>query len=278
MNRFGYVHTVIRHPLTGLNLMFRYVHAVIRHPLTAVAIEINSHCNRKCLHCPNHTYDREIAFMDERLYCKIIDELKEMRFEGRLTFTGYSEPLLDKRLLSFMEYARKRLPHTYIYLNTNGDLLNLSFWEKLRAAGLAHAYVSQYEGRLNDNISKLLSYLEGEEKKHITTRIFDVTKDANNRAGLVKLENKVKLPLKEFCIQPFNELNINYRGKTVLCCNDYLGSVETGDANHQHIADIWESQRFRTYRRKLTFGCRASLELCNRCDLRESRIVAQMTE
>lgn len=266
MNNIKYFGTFMQR----LDVTFKYISTVIRHPLTAVAIEINSHCNRRCAYCPNHTHEREIAFMDERLYYKIIDELKEMRFEGRLTFNMYNEPLLDKRLPAFIEYTRKWLPHVYIYLNTNGDLLNCSFWQKLRAAGLDHANVSQYDGRLNGNIQKLLNDLEEKEKKHIFVRVFDVSRDACNRAGLVKLENKVRLPLKEFCVRPFYQLNINYKGNAVLCCNDYFGSVEMGDIYHQNIVDIWKSRRFQAYRRRLFFKDRASLELCNKCDLRES--------
>jgi MoaA/NifB/PqqE/SkfB family radical SAM enzyme len=255
-----------------LKFIFKRIYTVICHPLTAVEIEINSHCNRKCPWCPNHTNNREIAFLDESLYYKIIDELKEMRFEGRLTFNMYNEPLLDKRLVTFIEYARKLLPHTYIYLNTNGDLLNLSLWQKLRAAGLDQAIVSQYDGKLNENIAKLLSDLKEEEKTHIYVRIFDATKDACNRAGLVKVENKVNLPLEEFCVRPFYQLNVNYKGKAVVCCNDYFGAVEIGDVRHQHIAAIWKSKIFKTYRRKLSLGDRASLLLCNKCDMRESPI------
>jgi MoaA/NifB/PqqE/SkfB family radical SAM enzyme len=260
-----YCNVLIHHP----DYIYKLISAVTRHPLTNVEIEINSQCNRKCPFCPNSTHDREIAYMDERLYHRIINELKEMRFEGRLTFIGYNEPLLDERLPAFIAYASKQLPTTYFYLPTNGDLLDLSIWQQLRAAGLDLACVSQYDGRLNDNIVKLLNDLTEEEKKHIFVRIFDVATEAFNRAGLVKAGNMDNLPLKEFCMRPFYGLVINYKGKAVVCCNDYLGQVETGDANHQHIADIWESKIFRTYRKKLLFRDRASLTLCNTCNFRD---------
>jgi radical SAM protein with 4Fe4S-binding SPASM domain len=245
-----------------------HIYTIVRHPLTAVAIEINSFCNRRCVNCPNHTYERERSFMNEALYFSTIDELKEIQYKGSLAFNGYNEPLLDKRLPTFIEYARKWLPHSYILLNTNGDLLNHQMWHILRTAGLDHAIVSQYDGRVNRNIQQLLSELQREEKKHIFVRIFDASRYANNRAGLVKIEKKVTLPLKECCIRPFYQLQINYQGKAVLCCNDYFGSVEMGDIHNQHIAEIWQNRKFQAYRRRLFFKDRASLELCNKCDAR----------
>jgi MoaA/NifB/PqqE/SkfB family radical SAM enzyme len=259
------MHHFLHHP----DNIFKLISAVTCHPLTNVGIEINSQCNRKCSFCPNSTHDREVAFMDERLFYKIIDELKEMHFEGSLTFVLYNEPLLDKRLPAFIAYASKQLPTTYFYLPTNGDLLDLSVWQQLRMAGLDFASVAQYDGRLNDNIVKLLNDLTVEEKQHIFVRIFDVKTEAFNRAGLVKAGNMDNLPLKEFCMRPFYNLNINYKGKAVLCCNDYLGQVETGDANHQQISEIWESKIFRTYRKKLLLRDRASLTMCNKCDMKD---------
>lgn len=247
---------------------FIHFYTIIRHPLTNVAIEISSLCNRRCVFCPNHTYKREAAFLDEELYHKIIDELKEIRFKGSLTFSQYNEPLLDKRLPVFIEYARARLPHAYIYLNTNGDFLDNQLWQKLRSAGLDFALVSQYDGKVNDNIQDILSNLGRGETKHIRVRVFDASVQADNRAGLVKQKDKAKLPLKKRCIRPFYQLQINYKGKAVLCCNDYMGSVEMGDMYHENIVEVWKNKKFQAYRRSLFLKDRASLDLCNKCDAR----------
>jgi GTP 3',8-cyclase len=261
VNKFGNL-------LKPLGMQVLYILAIVRHPLTSVAIEINSHCNRKCDYCPNKTYQREISFLDERLVYKIIDELKEKHFKGRLTFNGFNEPLLDERLTSFIEYARKHLPDVYIYLNTNGDFLNYPLWKNLRSAGLDYAKVSQYEGHVNSNIQNLLSILDEKEMKHMYISVFDAS-TAHNRAGLVKLENSNEVPLKEICIKPFYQLRINYQGKAILCCNDYFGAIEMGDIYSQNIFDIWKSKKFQDYRRRLFFKDRAALILCKSCNLRQ---------
>jgi 2-deoxy-scyllo-inosamine dehydrogenase (SAM-dependent) len=235
-------------------------------PLQAVEIEINSFCNRKCLNCPNHDHERPIAFLEDGLYYRIIDELAALHFSGRLTYNMFNEPLLDKRLPAFIAYARKMLPSVFIYLNTNGDLLDLNMWQNLRRAGLDFANVSQYDGRYNQNVQNLLDAVDDEEKKHIFHRVFDIEKDATNLGGSVPGVTRRSLPVKEFCVRPFYQLCVNYRGRVVLCCSDYFGAVEIGDLHRQSIKQLWRNWKFVYYRYKLMRKNRAGLRLCRDCD------------
>ncbi len=232
--------------------------------LKEVAIEINSACNRKCAWCPNHNNDRENVFMDEKIFYQVIDELKEMNFKGKLTFNQFNEPLLDKRLVKFIEYTRKTIPSTYIYINTNGDLLTLELWKQLREAGLNFALISQYDNKINKKTQRILDQLDPKEKKAFFARVFD-TETLSNWAGLIETKDSPETPLKEFCQKPFKQLQINYKGKVVLCCRDYFGQVEIGDVTKDSIKNIWVSKKMKHYRKRLLKGDRASLKLCKSC-------------
>jgi len=234
--------------------------------LTAVGIEINSTCNRMCSWCPNHANRREVKFLDEKIFFKVIDELKAMNFKGRITYNLYNEPLLDERLPRFIEYVKKNIPSAQNYLNTNGDLLNLDIWKKLRRAGLDYANISQYDGKINKNIEKILKVIDSREKKHFQAHIFDLNSICN-RAGLLESKKSPKLPLKKRCSRPSYQLCINYKGKVVLCCNDYHGAVVMGDMRNSSIEEIWENEKFQHYRRELQKGNRGNLKLCNVCDM-----------
>lgn len=270
-NRLVRYHRILRHYSRYIFRKFEVVHTILFHPLARVSIEISSQCNRKCSFCPNSKYVREIAYMKEELFQKIIDELKQMHFAGRLSFTLYNEPLLDKRLPKFVAYASRQLPAAYLFLNTNGDFLDISTWNALRTAGIHSFNISQYDDQLNDNLLQLSKILDKEERKHLRIKVktLDVVRDTfTNRGGLVKAGKVIYSPLKEFCMRPFFHLPINYKGKAVICCDDYLGQVEIGDANHQNIADIWHSKKISSYRKKLFFRDRATLTLCNKCNKR----------
>ena len=82
-----------------------------------IIIETTTQCNRRCGYCPNSVYDRSLKhnshLMSEHLFMKIINDLKEMRFAGRISPHFYGEPLLDKRLYRLMKYAHDTLPKAH---------------------------------------------------------------------------------------------------------------------------------------------------------------------
>ena len=233
-------------------------------PLKAAEIEINSFCNRKCNFCPNHGHTREIAYLDRSLFYKLINDLKKMKFRGKLTFSLFNEPLLDNRLLEFISHVRKELPSVFLYLTTNGDLLNIHMWRMLRGAGLDSVHITLYDPEANKNIKNLLVKLSPEEKNHLYIHSLDYI---CNRAGLVNTNGSASLPLKKYCTRPFYRLSVNYMGRAVLCCNDYFGRVEMGDLRVQPVSAIWRSKLYRHYRKRLFFKDRAHLKLCDRCDM-----------
>ena len=239
--------------------------AILDPPLRSVAIEINSACNRQCCFCPNHDHARKPAFLKKELVCKIIDELKDMKFKGVLSFQLYNEPLLDNRLVEFIKYSRKKLPSVFLFINTNGDYLDIAGWKDLRKAGLDFALVSQYDGKVNDNIRDILDKLSRPEKRRFFVRFYGMSK-AGNRAGLVKTGKSIKLPLKEYCSRPFYQLCINYQGKAVLCHNDYSGLVKIADVRKESVSEIWRSRIFKYHRTKLFYHNRNGLKLCEKCD------------
>lgn len=233
--------------------------------LQGLQIEINSACNRTCDWCPNGTNVRpDDQFLDEELFYKIIDEAKEIKFNGSITFNGYNEPLIDKRILKFIKYIRENLPSSYIYLSTNGDYLNLELWKNLRREGLDFANISQYDGKINKNVQRIMEQIEPEEKKLFDAKVFN-KEIILNRAGLIK--TKTELPLNKYCNRPFFQMTIDYQGKVNLCCNDYFSQVEMGDVRTQSLNEIWQSDVFVSYRKQLLKGNRADLELCNACDM-----------
>lgn len=123
----------------------------LRH-IRRVDIETHSNCNRSCNWCVQNQYNFRNKRMDNELFEKIIDELKEFKFgiepifinrtpenfmqastyyrdftknQPKVSFTGLSEPLMfPDDIKSKVEIAWDKLPsHTELVLNTNGDLL-----------------------------------------------------------------------------------------------------------------------------------------------------------
>jgi 2-deoxy-scyllo-inosamine dehydrogenase (SAM-dependent) len=231
----------------------------------SVSIEIGARCNRRCPWCPQSGKLRrtENLFLPDELFYKIIDELATIDYAGSVNFHNFNEPLLDSRLVQFVAYARSKLPKAMLYFHTNGDLLTFDLWKQLWKAGLSKIHVNQYDGKVFPHIRNIYDQLTPEEKQ-----IFGVHRWSNrgvcNRAGLVKTSTKT--PLAKRC-RRMRQLCIDYRGNTVLCCNDYLGAVSVGNIKNKSAIELYNDPLMKHYRHKLRFGRRAGLKLCDQCDL-----------
>ena len=117
-----------------------------------ISIELNvlDGCNRTCVFCP-HTdpvkYPNRYDWKLERsTSLKIADELSARSYQGRISFSGYGEPLLNKQVFDHIQIYHQRLPGNVIEMNTNGDPLSAKMIRKLYSAGLTQLYVNLYDG------------------------------------------------------------------------------------------------------------------------------------
>ncbi|MBI3794478.1 MAG: radical SAM/SPASM domain-containing protein [Nitrospinae bacterium] len=238
-------------------------------PPNAVEIETDSHCNRKCVYCPNFTVGRPEEKMPDALYYKIIDSLAKWGFAGRLSPHFYGEPLADDRLAGFMKYAREKLPRAQIIVYTNGDFLTVEKYYALLDAGVDSFRISQHSPTLPKVPSETLEHV----KKH-TPELFNVAmvdfyalyqkKDEgmlNNRGGLIDIKRK-RSPS---CYYVAN-MTIDCKGDVLLCCNDYAGEVSFGNAGEREVRDIWRSSKYVNARAKAASGI-WDYDLCKRCNL-----------
>ena len=69
--------------------------------MSVVEISNSGMCNRKCSFCPRSdpNYPDINEFISSDLENKIFKELSEINYEGMLIYSGYVEPLLDKKYI-----------------------------------------------------------------------------------------------------------------------------------------------------------------------------------
>lgn len=105
-----------------------------------VSIEPASVCNLHCPQCPMGRGEvrRGTAFMDDRMYKKIIDQVSDTAMAVNLNFQG--EPLMHRSFPEWVEYAgRKGL---YTLTSTNGQLLSAELSKRLVDSGLNRVIIS----------------------------------------------------------------------------------------------------------------------------------------
>lgn len=232
-----------------------------------INIEINTSCNRRCKYCPNVVYERGLIknekLMAEEVFKKIIDELAELKFKGRISPQFFGEPLLDKRLVGFMEYARKRLPKAKLVLISNGDYLTVELFTELLSVGVNRFLITQHDETMPMNMSRLFAFINENPAHENKIKLLHFNEDTPlfNRGGTVKPKVQIHTPR---CSYPENPLVIDFAGDVVLCCNDYLKSVVFGNVKFQKLTDIWFSSKYSGMRKRLR-SMEFSLPICKSC-------------
>lgn len=92
-----------------------------------VEIETINRCNGTCDFCPvsKQRDIRKFQIMSKDLFEKIIGQLSDIKYSGKLALFSNNEPFLDPDIIKRHKYAREKLPEARMHLFTNGTLLNL---------------------------------------------------------------------------------------------------------------------------------------------------------
>lgn len=219
---------------------------------TMVEIEINSNCNRGCPYCPSSKLKRPNIplYMDNNIFDRIINELQEINFSGRISYHFYGEPLLHPELDDIVENVSKALPQSRQVLYTNGDLLTEEKYLKLRKLGISHFVVTSHDSKpFPSRPAQTVLY---PKDLHITYR-----------GGIVGALSK---PLTLPCCAPSTMLIVTISGDILLCYEDAKREHVMGNIMHQSLEDIWFSPMFSYIREQLASGNRDVAGICRICN------------
>ncbi len=228
-----------------------------------IEIETTTECNRKCVYCPNYTYDRGKHLMSEKLFKKIVDELASINFRGRVSPHFYGEPLLDKRLPDLVKYVREKLPLSSIVIFSNGDPLTIDLFNKLIESGVNQFCITEHGKTMSKNMRQVMDYIK--DKPHLKNKIFyfkvKETTPLFNRGGLVEPDIKIRF---EKCRAPSDVVVIDYQGNVILCCNDFFSSVVFGNVEKEFLIQIWKKPFYKKVRKDTRQGI-IDLDICKKC-------------
>jgi len=268
-----------------------------------VEIEVFSYCNRKCWFCPNVDYDRRGAnvIMESSLYDKVLKELSEIDYKGKIFYSRYNEPFADRMILDRLRQARTTLPKARLCTFTNGDYLTPEFLGEIYDAGLREMYVSLYLGnkvrfdddRMEARIERFVEKMGLSGSWKIRTRGVEYHFKADyrdmelvvfgrnfneigyDRGGTVQLANACTR--RSPCLIPFTAMYIDANGSVVPCCNirsdipDHRGYL-VGDLHNDSIYDIYAKRLVGWRAELIRFGGKKTP--CDMCLMHETKIPA----
>ncbi len=235
-----------------------------------VEIETINRCNGVCSFCPvNKNADtREYHEMSDSVFEKIVSELREMHYSGRLSLFSNNEPLLDPQILQRSRYLREQVRDARIHMFSNGTLMTIDIFKEL-VEYLDELVIDNYHQdlKLIKPCEEIVKYCESnpELKKKVTIVMRKPNEILTTRGGNAPNRKDIVTYDKDRCILPYNQLIIRPDGKVSLCCNDALGEYTLGDANQESLLNIWYGQKYTAVRRALFQG-RENFGKCKYCD------------
>ena len=234
-----------------------------------IEIETVNRCNGNCSFCPvgKKRDPRAYCKMSRELFASIINQLRELHYDGSISLYSNNEPLLDARIYEFAAMSKASVPKARIVLFTNGKLLTVEKFQKL-IPHLDLLVVNDYtkEGQLHDNVRELKVYWEGNKTygKEICFNLRKPDVILTTRGGAAPNRTVIP-PIRSSCLMLFCQMIVRPDGKLSLCCNDPLGQYTLGDLKTESLVDAWRGNLYKRAREKLRQG-RSQLHSCNVCD------------
>ena len=247
------------------------------HP--SIEIEINRHCNYRCVYCPVAKAPKPKKFMSDETYRLVLTRVIEYG-AVMITLNHYSEPTLDPKLASRVEDAVER--GLSVNINTNGSMLNeriIKRFASLRGVrvtvNIPSVDEAEYRSLTGSNhLHGVIRNLKTLHKFEVATFLsINVPKDAradnvrvindnfgnmfgesvrwssDDRAGRLDNENfgarcvhKGRL---NGCAVVRGQLNISYQGMLFLCCQDFDQEYVFGDLHDSSIQKIKSTDAFK---------------------------------
>jgi len=237
-----------------------------------VNLETINRCNGSCAFCTaNHKAEkRPFKKMTDELFHSIIDQLADWGFKGHLTLYGNNEPWIDTRIVEFHEYCRKKLPDSFIFMSTNGLLLDI---DKVKAIipYVDQLIINNYceDMKLHDNVKVIYDYVKANPDEFKDVEILIQMRYAKailtNRAGSAPNKKNDTKIIKETCLMPYTDMFIFPDGKMGLCCCDNFEVTSLADLNEVPLKDAWNSEEYKKARNAIKDG-RQNYPFCKFCD------------
>lgn len=269
---------------------------------THIEIEINRHCNWRCVFCPVSEKPKPPEFMSEELFRVLLQRVVEYGAES-IALHFYGEPLLHPKAVDWIELAVRSGLRVDLY--TNGSLLDEHKVRRLAAIG-------------NTSLNVNLPTVDPEEFRRVTG-----TKQLERCVANLTLAHELQIPVSlvvnapresgqeavdrvneafagmfgesvawrtndragnldapayatptalsgrlSGCSVLLHQAVVSYAGKVLPCCQDYDQQWEWGDLTEDSLEDILVSAKALEFKRWV-MGLEEPPEgfLCSRCDL-----------
>jgi pyruvate-formate lyase-activating enzyme len=286
--------------------------------LKVITIGTTGVCNASCIHCPTNKPSRRMPHgrMSMELFSKIVDELAEGSFTGKILFGLFGEPLDDPFLIQRLKLIKEKLPKTEISMATNAGLFDPErHAEVIELADIIAVHVESVTPAVYDHlmhplkaervfprILSLMKLAQAKGRNNITItapthklNIFEADKIRQyfEPAGNFALEftpmsnrawnegpffDMALAPIGVACRPPqlTQQLIIDWDGALLTCCFDFSKSMILGNLSESTIMDVFASPAWAHHIGIFNRGEWSKSPACKQCRCDEDAAVTAM--
>ena len=229
-----------------------------------VEFNITGLCNRVCVFCPRvdpNIFPNINEHLSLDLYEKILRDLDAINYSGRVSYSGFGEPLLHPKHLDLIRMTREILPNCWLDIVSNGDRVTSEKMKSMFDAGLSTLLISMYDGPEQIEIFENMICESGLPSESVILRKRYLPPEdgyginVTNRAGMVTVKEIGVSALSERmehpCYYTHYRMMIDYTGEVLLCPHDWGKKLIVGDLNQKSILDLWTGPLLTSIRKKL---------------------------
>lgn len=262
-----------------------------------VDIETSLSCQLKCPMCMREQMPGEAkrGIMDMELFAKIIKECADNKvFSVKLSWRG--EPTLNPHLVDMVRMAKKLGIRDVAFL-TNGGLITPAYADALVDAGLD--WISFSIDGMGETYEKIRKPITFPQIVAAVQAVTNARKTRNMSKPLIRIQTISSVVAEDadyfefwkprcdrisviaeqhredptrivhdpdfICQAPFQRIFITHDGQVVPCHGDYCLHNVMGNVRELTIAAIWNSPRFKTFRKHMRSKKRLQYQCCSTC-------------
>ena len=278
----------------------------------SIEIEINRHCNYRCVFCPVSTEPKPNDLMPPAVFSTVLQRGREYGIQ-QLSLNHYSEPTLHPELVAYVEQAVTAGYVVTLFTNASGlnseRIARLSQFDAVslvvnlpscdeetysRTTGqnrLSHVIgqivaardhgmsvavvINAPQGTAQEEMVRMKAMLE---PKGITVALWPT----DDRAGLMPhcdyFSGQHHVGRLNGCPLCLSDLNVAWTGEVFLCAQDYHQQYIYGNLTEHSIAEIMATSLYRQSQRWI-FGCEEPPDsfICRRCAWTRSHIATELS-
>jgi MoaA/NifB/PqqE/SkfB family radical SAM enzyme len=273
-----------------------------------VNVDVSTFCNHACDFCSNPD-DRTKKFrMSPDDFVRVMDNIGQyidFRTIEDFGLSAKGEPLTNKSFIEIVSIAKQKYQLQYIYISSNGVVINARVAEQLFEAGLdsikfsinaiSRESYAQTHGKDQfskavqglkhtialkkcsfPNINILISCISSDSQEDIE-RFWQEELDSDYQYinGIWKRDLlftpadlqdvEDESKIVARCNKPFDEVWVNADCHLFLCCMDYFGEVDLGSLLEHDFLALWNGEAMNEVREMHQTGKFPSDHICYRC-------------